>query len=109
MKETWIRNAICSWLRLHRALVFIHDSVGIYDPTKKVFRRNLNPYRMKGVADILGIWRNKFLAIEVKNETGVVSAEQKEFLSKVNNHGGIGFVARSIQDVERELKARGEF
>lgn len=109
MKETIVRNSICSWLRLQKAFVFVHDSVGIYDPIKRRFRKNHNPYRIKGVSDILGIWRNKFLAIEVKNEKGRASPEQKQFIARVNEYGGIGFVARSIDDCERELRLRGEF
>jgi penicillin-binding protein-related factor A (putative recombinase) len=109
VKETWVRNAICSWLRLHKALVFIHDSVGIYDPVRKTFLRNFNPYRIPGVSDLIGIWRSKFLAIEVKSQTGRLKEHQARFLSLVNEHGGIAFMARGIEDVERELRLRGEY
>lgn len=103
--ERAIQNVICSHLRRLGAFIFIHDSVGIYDKQKGVFRRNMSPYRMRGVADILGIWRGAPLAIEVKTETGKVSDHQKAFLKAWREAGGIGFVARCWEDVVKELNA----
>jgi hypothetical protein len=105
--ETLLKRTICSWLRLKRPDIFfwVSDRVGIYDPVKKTFRRNADPYRIKGVSDILGILPNGlFLAIEVKTKTGRVSIEQKAFLSQIEASQGIAFVARSIEDVEMKLK-----
>lgn len=106
-REMGIKRVICSWLTLKGAFIFTHDSVGIWDPTRKVYRTNKDPYRLKGVADVLGIWAGKFLAIEVKVKGNYPTPEQKEFLANVNRLGGIGMIARSIEDVERELKLRG--
>lgn len=52
-----------------------------------------------GVSDIIGIYKKRFLAIECKSSEGKLSAHQREFLNKVNEEGGIGFVARCIEDV----------
>ena len=41
----------------------------------------------------------RFLAIEVKTKTGKVSLDQAKFLKLVNESGGLGFVARSVDDV----------
>lgn len=65
-----------------------------------------------GMSDIIGIWpadddwvgpHGGFLAIEVKSKTGVVTPAQHAFLDQVNAAGGKGFVARSLDDVKREL------
>lgn len=102
--ESLIRNQICSYLRSKKILCFVHDSVGIYDPTKKVYRTNKNPYRMKGVADILGCLPDgRFLAIEVKTPKGRLTPEQRLFLGQIQASGGVSFVARSIDDVIRGL------
>ena len=61
------------------------------------------PMGEKGIADILGIYNGKFLAIEIKTHRGRVSPEQQRFLDNVNQHGGIGFVARSVEDVAEAL------
>lgn len=82
------------------------DSVGIFDPVKRRYRANTSPYRIKGVSDILGIWRGRPLAIEVKSEKGRLRPEQREFLERFRSEGGIAFMARSIDDVKRELEGK---
>lgn len=118
--ESKVRNEICSWLRLKRVLCFIHDSVGIFDPVRKVYRINTNPYRRKGVGDVLGVLPGgRFLSIEVKTpevkdlfgkkiqSKGYATPEQKEFVQDVEAHGGVAMIARSFQDVDDELQRRG--
>lgn len=101
--ERAIQNQICAYLRLMGALVFIHDSVGIYDVKAGRFRTNKSPYRIRGVSDLLGIYKGRPLAIEVKTKTGRVSPYQKEFLDRWRAAGGVGFVARSVDDVMKAL------
>lgn len=57
----------------------------------------------KGIADILGIYNGRMLAIEVKKPGGKVSPHQRSFLKRVNEEGGIGFVAYSVDDVVSQL------
>lgn len=63
----------------------------------------------KGVSDILGIYKGKPLAIEVKTERGRLSQFQDEFLERWKKEGGIGFVARSVDDVIDNLGIRDRF
>jgi penicillin-binding protein-related factor A (putative recombinase) len=57
------------------------------------------PLGLKGKADILGIYQGKFLAIEVKRPSGVLSPEQELFLYNIRKHGGIAIVARDVDDL----------
>lgn len=61
------------------------------------------PMSLPGIADILGIYEGKFLAIEVKRPGLSPTEKQSKFLDAVNRAGGIGFVAHSVDDVVREL------
>jgi len=63
----------------------------------------------KGVPDIIGIYKGRFLGIEVKTAIGNVSPEQEQFLKNIQENGGIGFVARSIDDVIDTLGLRDGF
>ena len=54
-------------------------------------------------------WLLRFLAIEVKTKTGKVSPDQVKFLNRVNESGGLGFVARSVDDVIDTLGVRDRF
>jgi hypothetical protein len=61
----------------------------------------------KGISDIIGLLppHGRFLAIEVKRLGEHPTPDQQAFLDGVNAAGGLGFVARSIEDVGRELDA----
>lgn len=63
---------------------------------------------LHGIADIIGIYKGRYLAIEVKREDGKLSDKQWIFLQRVREVGGIAFVARSIKDVELGLEREGE-
>ena len=56
-----------------------------------------------GVSDLLGIYKGKPLAIEVKKYNGEVSQTQFQWLKEFERQGGIAIVARSVEDVERHL------
>ena len=61
-------------------------------------------YGMKGSSDILGILDDgRFLAIEVKAPTGRATPEQSCFLGEIRARGGVAFIARSAEEVERQL------
>lgn len=97
MRETDIQKAILQYLAVKRVFAFRINTTGVWDPTLKIFRKGSNTLR--GVSDILGIYKGKMLAIEVKQPKGKTSVEQDYFLSRVNENGGLGFVARSVDDV----------
>jgi hypothetical protein len=57
-----------------------------------------------GCCDVLGQLRDgRFLAVEVKSPKGRTSTEQVAFLERIRAAGGMGFVARDLRDVVREL------
>jgi penicillin-binding protein-related factor A (putative recombinase) len=111
--EKDIQNHILAYLKARRVFAWQVDSVGIYDQARGVYRSNKN--KLKGVSDIIGIFKGRPLAIEVKVDTlkdhkgttlrnkGYPTKEQKEFLQKFSDEGGIAFIARSVEDVEEQL------
>ena len=103
--EKEIENSILEYLAARKILAWKNQSVGVFDPTKQIFRKSFNRHHRKGVSDILGVYRGKFLAIEVKSVKGRLSPEQEEFLAAVKEAGGISCVACSIEDVVEALNA----
>ena len=58
----------------------------------------------RGCSDVIGQLRDgRLLAVEVKSPTGHLSTEQQQFLDMVNRAGGVGFVAKSLVDVQLAL------
>ena len=51
-----------------------------------------------GGADLIGLYRGRFVAIEIKTPIGRQSREQKMFQALVEAHGGIYVVLRSVED-----------
>lgn len=101
--ENIIKNHICQYLKLQGIFCWVNVSTGIYDPTLKRFRK-LTGFQIKGSSDILGVLHGgRMIAIECKNKNGVVTKEQQFFLDEVNRMGGLGFVARSVDDVVEQL------
>lgn len=101
--EQQIKNSILAWLKIKGIFAWPNDSVGVYDPVKKIYRMRHSKFKLNGVSDILGIYSTTFLAIECKAPKGRLSKEQREFLEMVRDLGGIAIVARSIEDVEQGL------
>ena len=57
-----------------------------------------------GTPDILGMLTSGYtLAIEVKHDKRKATPQQQEFLDKVNDNAGLGFVAHSLEDVEARI------
>ncbi len=103
--EKPIENEILSFLRTIGVYCWKNQSVGIFDARKKIYRKSKNPYHLNGVSDILGVIQGRFLAIEVKSKHGVVSDDQRVFIRKTLDEGGIAFVSRSVEQTAQQLLA----
>lgn len=102
--EKVIENSILSYLKREGVFVFKVESQGTYDQKKGIYRLKKSQHRMRGVADIVGIFKGIPLYIEVKSAKGRLSEHQKAFLDRVNQEGGIAFVARSVDEVRERLR-----
>ena len=61
-------------------------------------------FQAAGIPDIIACYKGIFLGIEVKLDYNKPSEIQKAKLKLINNAGGIGIVAYSIDDVAEVLK-----
>jgi hypothetical protein len=62
-------------------------------------------FAQSGVADILGCYNGRFVAIELKRPKGTygVTPAQSAFLARVHAAGGVSGVARSLEEVDAIL------
>ena len=98
--EQAIQKQILELLRWKGIFCWKNNTAGIYVKARNTYI----PSHAPGVADILGILKDgRFLAIEVKSLKGRVSPHQQEFLDQINARGGLGFVARTVKEVEIAL------
>jgi hypothetical protein len=85
------------------------------DPDLVLWRNNVGMAWMKtgapvrfgvgnpGGADLLGIFRGRFVAVEIKTPVGRQSREQKLFQQLVERKGGVYVVLRSVEDAQAWL------
>lgn len=57
----------------------------------------------KGSSDLIGLYKGRFLAIEVKDHKGKVTTEQKNYIDFINKNGGIAGVCRNLDDLKKLL------
>ena len=61
-------------------------------------------YGTAGIPDIICCYRGKFVAFEVKTETGKTTALQVSVINKIQKCGGKAAVVRSVENVKAALK-----
>ncbi len=104
--EKPIQNEILAWLKTQpHCFAWQNNNLPIYDPHSKCYRA-FSKYAMRGAADILGMWGDLFLAIEVKVHKRTLTMEQRLFLKEIDARGGIAFVATSLDEVKEQLRDR---
>lgn len=99
-KESTIQKGIINWLLYHKCFIW-RNNTGSYETAAGHYVS----YGLKGSPDIIGMLPNgRFLGVEVKTDTGKQTKEQKQFEERCKACGGIYIIARSIDDLEREVK-----
>ena len=103
--ENEVLKSICQYLTLKHIFFYRNNNTPTYDKKRKTYRA-MPKYSIKGVSDLVGIYKGKPLYIEVKKlkPKTYPSKEQKIFIKRVNEEGGLAFIARSIDDVIFNLK-----
>lgn len=99
MLEKDIQLAICDYLALRKHFFWRNNTVGMYDPTKKVYRA-MPKYGMTGIPDIILVKNGQFWGLEVKTAKTTQSENQREFEGVLKENGGIYHVVRSVDDVQ---------
>ena len=95
------------------ALIEVLKALRAHPAVAWVERQNTGAVRMgnrfvkfgwPGCSDVLGQLRDgRFLAVEVKAQSGKLRPEQAVFLDRIAGAGGVSFVARDCRDVFKQL------
>lgn len=108
MKESEIQKEILGYLQ-SRGYFAWKNHVG---PIKMGHGFNVKNPR-KGSPDIEALKGGRFYGIEVKEpKRGVVSADQKAWLRRIKEHGGIPIITTGLEDLItqlEDLKNKGDY
>lgn len=99
--EQQLAHQVMTWLALKNILHYRTRNTGtiVHRPGGITFGRDRYWRTQQGCPDILA-WRNgKAYAFELKSEKGRLTLEQRTWLARFNQEGGVGIVARSLEDV----------
>lgn len=69
-----------------------------------VIKQHGSAFTKPGILDLTLCLNGWFISIEIKNEKGVVSPQQKVHIRNIIKAGGIAFVARSLKEVLDKLE-----
>ncbi len=101
MSESDVQRLCIGWLKTQGIYCWRNNTTGIFDPVAQVFLPLTGVGALTGVADILGILPNgRFLAVEVKSQTGRISKDQQSFLEAIKQNKGVACVVRSLDDLK---------
>jgi len=104
---TFTANQIISGLLL---------TIPVKIPGARIWRQNTGAaqtargfvrFGLPGTSDLIGILPDgRFMSIEVKAGRDRLSDKQASFLAMINERGGIGIVARDVDEAIREIRER---
>lgn len=92
------------WLHLQGALAWRQNQggfAGVNGNGKKRFVRFT--HGEEGIADIIGCWRGRFLAVECKRPGEEPTPEQAYFLARAEAQGGIGLCVHTLDELIADL------
>jgi hypothetical protein len=99
-KEGLVVNAAIRWLFAQGCYAWRNNTGGFKTASGRVVS-----YGLKGSADIVGVTpQGMFIAIECKSAKGRLTPEQRLFRDRIREKGGLYFVVKSVDDLEREVK-----
>lgn len=110
LTEKQIESLILEWLNLQSDIfAFKVNTLGVFDPTRGIFRTNKNPFLHNGTSDIIGVCKGYFFALEVKTPKELKRVltkptprdlRQREFIHQVEENYGFGGLVSNIEDAE---------
>lgn len=107
MSEKQLQRAICEALNYSGALCWITNA-GMARSTYRLktgrMRGQLKSYMIHfgpaGMSDIIGVYKGRFLAVEVKlpERRGTVTDIQGNFIHNIRDYGGLAGVATNVEE-----------
>lgn len=108
--ESQIQAEMCKWLEARGFFFWRQNNIPVYG-------RALPKWTPKGLPDILVIYKEKFVALEVKRPEGIykdrkrkptATPDQLHFKRRVEEAGGLYFFVTSIEELHNAMRSLPE-
>ena len=96
--EGAVLSACCEYLEYNKYFFFRTNNGAIFDPTRGIHRA-FPKWCVKGVSDLILLYRGKTYFLEVKSLEGKQSEDQKKFQANVEANGCPYHIIRSSDDL----------
>lgn len=91
----------------------VQDHIKSYLTKKRIYHWRFQAQsNLNGIPDILCLYKGFFIGLELKREKGGRATDlQLRKIKNINDNGGIGVLVRSVEDVDKIIKAidNGEY
>lgn len=91
----------------------VQDNIKSYLTKKRIYHWRFQAQsNLNGIPDILCLYKGFFIGLELKREKGGHATQlQLRKIKNINDNGGIGVLVRSVEDVDKIIKAidNGEY
>lgn len=91
----------------------VQDRIKSYLTKKRIYHWRFQAQsNLNGIPDILCLYKGFFIGLELKREKGGhATGLQLRKIKNINENGGIGVLVRSVEDVDKIIKAidNGEY
>lgn len=95
MNETALVKQILQYLGWRKGVFAYRQNTGAV----KIDNKRFVSFGFPGLADIIGIYRGRYLAIEAKIRPNKQTAQQKAFEETVGRYGGLYILAYDLKNV----------
>lgn len=102
--ESQIQSRILERLGMVKDGFFWRENSGVSTETDKYGKKRMWRAGIKGICDIVGVYKGKFVGIEVKAKGKKASLDQQIFMNRVRECGGVAFVCDDDKEVLRMLE-----
>lgn len=107
-REGEVVDAVMKYLRHVVGAEVLRNNTGAISHTRKDGSRGFIRFGEKGSADIIAcIPGGHFLAVECKAGKNGLTVEQREYLERVRQKGGLALCVRSVDELIEALSAEG--
>lgn len=95
-KASELTNQIINHFYKNGGFAFRCSSLGVYDQKRQMYRMAAK----KGISDVLGVVKGRFVACEIKIGADRLSEEQTGFLKNIEHHGGLSVVIKNFAEFQ---------
>jgi len=92
-----LTDAVIKYIKLHGGVAYRINTVGVYDEKLGGLR---NSGMKKGLPDVIGIYKGRFLGVEIKVGKDRQSDHQKDREVEINQAGGVYLIAKTFDQIK---------